>query len=627
MSVFHMSNRPWTRRTVLACACMAASSFPLSALSESSTALPDINITASHGAPVTFAGVPETVITRAEIDRLQATSVLSLLENRAGLNLVNQGGAGKATTASIWGMSPHQTLVLIDGVKIGSLQFATAYLENLPVALIDHIDIIKGPRSGQYGADAMGGVIQIFTRRGKTGVHPSFSIAGGSNKTFDTSANISGGNGPFDYSIGASHQGTGGFNAYTDTTGSPYAVNQPDNDGYRNNSANGRIDYTGDNGARIGVHWLGTHAFNNFDGYTNQSLSRQQTFGIDGALMKIGNWQLRGSAGRNIDRATYFSDGVYLSEFNGRQDTYSLANDFNIGQSMFTLGADRLNEHVSSDTQYSTTNRHNNGLFIQYATQLADVAIQAALRHDNSSQFGAANTGSIDLSWQINPSFALTGGYGTGFRVPSFADLYYPFIPAYGPSSPSYSGNPNLRPERSHTSRIGFNWKNSTGLTASLTGFRTRTNNLIIYAVDTATNSGTMENIDTGQSLGTEWQLGWHDQDWTLNSSATWISAVDRQTGVSIPRQPKWSGRLDVDRQFGVWRMGVTVRGQTTTHESIFSQVNHGFATADLRLSYAYDRNWRIEAKLCNVLDKKYQTAYDYNQAGRTVLFTLRYGI
>ncbi len=602
---------------MLACACMAASSFHLSAWAESSTALPDINITASHGAPVTFAGVPETVITRAEINRLQATSVLSLLANRAGLNLVNQGGVGQLTTASMWGLSGSQTLVLIDGVRMGSLTAGAAYLENLPVALIDHIDIIKGPRSGQYGADAMGGVIQIFTRRGKTGVHPSFSIAGGSNKTFETSANISGGNGPFDYSIGASHQGTGGFNAYTDTTGSPYAVNQPDNDGYRNNSVNGRIDYTGDNGARIGVHWLGTNAFTDYDGSSyvgNQQHSRQQNFGMDGALMKIGLWQLRASAGRNIDRQTQYYDGKYVSEYNSRQDSFSLANDFSFSQGLLTLGADRLNDHISSSTLYDVTSRHNNGLFAQYATQIADLSIQTALRHDSNSQFGTANTGSIDLSWQLNPSLALTGGYGTGFHVPSFNFLYYP----------GGYANPDLQPEHSRTARFGFKWQNDTGWTSSLTTFRTRTRDLI---ASSASTNYVPYNINQAQSLGTEWQLGWHDEDWTLNSSATWISAVDRQTGVSIPRQPKWSGRIDVDRQFGVWRMGVTVRGQTTTHESIFSQVNHGFATADLRLSYAYDRNWRIEAKLCNVLDKKYQTAYDYNQAGRTVLFTLRYGI
>ncbi|MGD9500604.1 MAG: TonB-dependent receptor, partial [Halothiobacillus sp.] len=145
MFEFPMSSRHWTRRTTLACACLAACSIPLSALADSPSTLPDVNVTASHGAPVAFAGVPETVITRAEIDRLQATSVLSLLENRAGMNLVNQGGPGKLTTASIWGMSGSQTLVLIDGVRIGSLTAGAAYLENLPVALIDHIDIIKGP--------------------------------------------------------------------------------------------------------------------------------------------------------------------------------------------------------------------------------------------------------------------------------------------------------------------------------------------------------------------------------------------------------------------------------------------------------------------------------------------------
>ncbi|OYY55730.1 MAG: hypothetical protein B7Y53_03325, partial [Halothiobacillus sp. 28-55-5] len=206
----------FSRPSILALAC-ASTLFPAAAAlaATDAAALPEVNVTASHGAPVAFAGVPETVITRAEIDRLQATSVLSLLNNRAGINLTNLGGAGQPTSVSMWGMSSGQTLVLVDGVRIGSLTAGAAYLENLPVALIERIEIIKGPRSGQYGADAMGGVIQIFTRKGKEGIQPSFSVAGGSNKTFNTSANLSGGSGPIDYSIGASHQGTGGFNAFT----------------------------------------------------------------------------------------------------------------------------------------------------------------------------------------------------------------------------------------------------------------------------------------------------------------------------------------------------------------------------------------------------------------------------
>ncbi|WP_407275588.1 TonB-dependent receptor domain-containing protein [Halothiobacillus sp. DCM-1] len=575
-----------------------------------------INVTASHGAPVAFAGVPSIVIDRAEIDRLQATSVLALLENRAGLNLTNLGGAGQPTSISLWGQNASQTLVLVDGVRIGSLTVGTAYLENLPLSLIERIEIIKGPRSGQYGADAMGGVIQIFTRRGTDGMQPSFSLGGGSNHTFKTAANLSGRRGAVDYSIGASHDGTGGFNAYTDTTGSPYAVNQPDNDGYRNNSAQWRLGYTGEQGARISAHWLGTHAFNDYDGSSyggNQRQSNQQTFGVDGALAKIGLWQLRASAGRNIDRQTNYYNGAYVSEFNSQQDSFSLANDFSLSQGLLTLCVDRLNDRITSSTNYDVTSRHNDGLFAQYATQIADLSIQTALRRDNNSQFGHANTGSIDLSWQFAPSLALTGGYGTGFHVPSFNYLYYP----------GYA-NPNLQPERSHTARLGLNWQGSNGWQSSLTSFRTRTQDLI---ASSASTNYVPYNINQAQSLGAEWQLGWKNADWVFNSSATWISAVDRSTGLSVPRQPKWSGRIDLDRQFGAWQAGMTLRGQTQTHESTASQINAGFVTMDVRLAYAWSQHWHLEASLNNMLDKRYQTAFDYNQAGRTVFLNLRYGL
>lgn len=610
----------------VALACLAALSLPVSAHAaalESSPApstLPTINITATHDAPVAFAGVPSTTITRAQIERLQATSVLDLLANTSGLNLVNLGGPGKLTNVSIWGANASQTLVLVDGVRIGSLTAGQAYLENLPVALIDHIEIIRGPRSGQYGADAMGGVIQIFTRHGAKGLHPSFSIGGGSRSSLNSSANLSGGSDHVDFSLGATHQQTGGFNSYTDKTGSPYATIEPDQDGYHNNSAQGRIGYHADNGARVAAHWLGSNAWTDYDGnFQNQSRDRQQVFGLDGALPKWGFWQLRANLGRSIDRLASYKNGVFSSEFNSRQDNFNLANDFTIGHGLLTLGADQSRDHVDSSTHYTVNDRRNTGLYGQYVDQFGPLSLQTALRHDKNEQFGSANTGSVDLGWQLTPAWMLTAGYGTGFRVPSFNDLYYPL--AYG-----YSGNPNLQPERARTERIGLNWQNH-AWSASMTSFRTRTHDLIAYSMDPVNFTSTMKNINQAEVLGTEWQLGWHTAGWVVNASSTWLSTRDQKTGTSLPRQPKWSGRIDLDRRVGRWDAGITVRGQTHTHETTATQINNGFMTADLRVSYQFAPNWHAEAKLTNITNRAYQTAYGYNQAGRGGFLTLRYGL
>lgn len=595
--------RPY--RAAFACLCTLPASTAALATPTETTTLPIINITATHDAPVAFAGVPSTTISRAQIDRLQATSVLSLLENTAGLNLVNQGGPGKLTNVSIWGAGASQTLVLVDGVRIGSLTSGQAYLENLPVAQIDHIEIVRGPRSGQYGADAMGGVIQIFTRQGQQGLHPDFSIGGGSRSTLTSSANLSGGTDHVDFSLGASHDQTGGFNS-----GWPYYPKEPDQDGYHNNAAQARLGYHADNGARIAAHWLGSNAWTDFDGsFQNQSRDRQQVFGLDGALMKLGPWQLRGTLGRSIDRLSSYENGAFASEFDSRRDTASLANDLTLGRGLLTLGADQSRDHVDSSTQYTVTDRRNDGLYAQYVDQIGPISLQTALRHDHNSQFGNANTGSIDLSWQLAPAWALTAGYGTGFRIPSFNDLYYP----------GYS-NPNLRPEHAHTARIGANWTKDAWSTA-ITTFRTRSRDLI--ALD---SHYIPQNINRAEVIGAEWQLGWRPRGWIINASSTWLSTRDRSTGTSLPRQPKWSGRLDVDRQFGRWDAGLTVRGQTQTHEVNASQINNGFATADLRVSYRFGSQWHVEAKVTNLTNHVYQTAYGYNQAGRGGFLTLRYG-
>lgn len=573
--------------------------------------LPPVTVTATHDVDTAFPGVPVTVITRADIRRLQPSSVMDLLAGLPGVNIVNQGGPGKLSNVSIWGASASQTLILVDGVRIGSATTGQAYLQDLPVDLIDRIEIVRGPRSGQYGPAAMGGVIQIFTRRQTQGLDPHLSLGAGTRDRLNGSAGISGGGDHVDYNLGVSHRQTAGFDSCRNSFGPPCYIVEPDRDGYRNTSAHARIGFHADNGARIGLHWLGSRAFTDYDGgFQNQSRVRNQVFGVNGALMRIGPWQLRASAGQSRDYLTSYHDGRFASRFDTRRDTLNLANDWTLGRAgLFTLGADQQTDHVVSSTVYTVSSRRNRGLYAQYINHLGPLSLQATLRHDDNEQFGPANTGSLDLNWQLTTALALTGGYGTGFRAPSFNDLYYP----------GYS-NPDLQPERSHTARIGLNWQQG-DWSGSLTGFRSRSRDLIAF--DT---SFVPQNINQAQVLGADWQLGWHRGGWSIQAGGTWLSTRDQQSGESLPRQPKWQGRLDVDRRWGGWSIGGTLRGQSHDHEVNATLVNGGFVTADLRAGYRLSPFWQLQLKLENLADRRYQTAWGYNQAGRGAMITLRYG-
>lgn len=601
------------RRLVATAICtgLTSASLPLTATADTTT-LPDVNVTATHDVDTAFPGVPSTVITRADIQRLQPTSLEDLLSALPGIHIVNQGGAGKLTNVSIWGANASQTLILVDGVRIGSATAGQTYIQDLPIDLIDRIEIVRGPRSGQYGPSAMGGVIQIFTRRGQKGVHPTLSIGGGTRHRLNGSAAISGGTDHIDYSLGISHRQAAGFDSCRNSTGAPCYAIEPDQDGYRNTSAQGRIGLHGDRGERIALHWLGSRAFSDYDGsYQNQSRIRNQVFGLDGALMQLGPWQLRASAGQSRDYLTSFHNGSQVSRFDTRRNTLDLANDLHLGSlGVVTLGADQQTDHIVSSTDYTVTSRHNRGLYAQYINQFGPVSLQGSLRHDNNEQFGQANTGSVDLNWQLTPHLALTGGYGTGFRAPSFNDLYYPGF-----------SNPDLQPERSHTARAGLNWRRG-AWTSDLTAFRTRSQDLI--ALD---SSYVPQNIASAQILGAEWQWGWRTAEWVAHGGVTWLSTRDRHTGTSLPRQPKWQARLDLDRQLGRWTLGGTWRGQTRTHEINLSRINAGYGTVDLRAGYQINRDWMLQLKVENLLDRAYQTTWGYNQAGRGAMITLRYGL
>lgn len=579
--------------------------FPLTAIAANNP-LGTINITASREAPAVAPAMPETVITRDEIERSQATSLEELLAGRAGLNVTNLGGPGKQSNVSIWGQSASRTAMFIDGVRVGAVSAGQAYLEHIPLAQIERIEIVRGPRSGQWGADAGGGVIQIFTRRGQTeGTRVTGGFGAGSHgqRAFDTT--VAGRNGAIDYSVGVAHRETDGFDAQSGPG------TNVDDDGYLNDSANINIGYRFDGGGHLRGHMLASSADVDFDGaFQDTTEIEQRTFGLSGSTGRVGFWQLRARAGRHIDDQDSYKGDFFSSRFDTQRDTLFLANDFFIGSSTtVTLGADQTYDKLDSTTDYQEDSRRNQALFAQANTQLGErLDIQAALRRDFNEQFGTANTGSLDLAYALTEAWALTAGHGTAFTAPSFNLLYYPF--GYG--------NPDLEPERTRTTRAGLTWNDSIH-SVGITGFRSKVRDFI-------TSGENPENIERSEIRGVELQGSISWDDWHTGFSVTYLSTEEKSTGDRLVRQPRWAGRLDLDRNLGAFSMGTTIRGQSNSSGGQWAEDNEGFVTADLRGAYRINADWRIETRVENVFDRDYQVVHGYNQAPRGVFVSLRYG-
>jgi vitamin B12 transporter len=586
--------------------------------------LDPIIVTATRTAQTADASLAAvTVITREELERRQAQSVQDLLRGLPGVDIANKGGPGKATSVFLRGTESDHVLVLIDGVKVGSASTGATAFQDIPVEQIERIEIVRGPRSSLYGSEAIGGVIQIFTRKGGGAAKPFFSLGGGSYRTRNASAGISGGGERGWYNLSASGIDTEGFNACNGKPspgGAGCFTVEPDADGYRNRSGALRTGYRFANGVEVDAHLLRATGHTEFDGgFVNESQSVQQVLGGTLRFSPLDSWQLTLATGRSRDESDNFKDGAFMTRFNTERDSVSLQNDVALAaDQLFTLGADYQDDRLDSTTAYAAGTRDNprdnKGLFAQYQGAFGTHEAQLSLRRDDNEQFGNRATGGAAWGYALRTDLRLTAAYGNAFKAPTFNELYYPGY-----------GNSGLRPETSRSVELGLSGQSAWGRW-SLNAYETRVDDLIAY--DAALSAP--NNIDQARIRGLEAVLGTRLDGWDLNANITLLDPENRSSGANdgnvLPRRARQSLRVDADRQFGPYAFGATLLAAGRRYDDLANTRElGGYATVDLRTEYAFAKDWRVQARIENLFDKDYETAAFYNQPGRSLFATLRY--
>ena len=604
----------------VACA-LASPTLALAQTTGTATDLDEIVVTATRTALSADAALaPVEVIDRAEIERSQARSLHDLLRGRAGISLSNQGGAGKLTTLFLRGSESDHVLVLIDGVPVGSATSGLVSFQDLPIDLIDRIEIVRGPRSSLYGSEAIGGVIQIFTRRDARGTTPRVHVGAGSNglREFGAGFGARGERGWFgaDYS----YRHTDGINACDVATPSPWAgcfiaEPQPDRDGYENValSVRGGIDF--DPAWSLQTHALRAEGENDFDGdFVNRSETLQQVVGATLRWQASDAIALQLTAGRNRDASDNFLDGVFNGYFATDRDSATLQGDFTLtpGQ-LLTLGVDWLRDRADSDTPYDETTRGNRAAFAQYQATLGSHALQASVRRDDNDQFGRHPTGAAAWGVDFAGQWRVTAGYGTAFKAPTFNELYYPFF-----------GNPALRPESSQSWEAGLRHRGSR-FNTRLDGFHTEVDDLITFDAAIFLPNNIQRARMRGAELGIDGEL----LRWQVAASASYLDTENRSgfhAGNELPRRARSSARLELDRRFGALGVGLTGVAEGARFDDVAnSRRLPGHATLDLRAQYLFAPAWTLQARLANVFDRDYETAAFFNQPGREWFLTVRY--
>src|SRR3989338_8139925 len=330
--------------------------------------LPDIVVTATRtaqSADATLASV--SIITRQDIERLQAQPLPDVLRGVAGLTLTNNGGAGTATSVFLRGTNADHVLVLVDGIKVGSATLGTASFQDIPVQQIERIEIVRGPRTSLYGSEAIGGVIQIFTRKGGGALTPSFSATAGSYGTFNSMFGLSGGGEQGWFNARLNQQDTTGFNACRGSLAAGCFVVEPDNDGYRNLSLGLGGGYRFDNGATADFNALQANSVSKSDGSIfagNEAKSVQQVLGCSAYFAATEQWNMTLRAGLSRDNSDLFFNGLYIDRYNTQRDSLTWQNDFALSaDQLLSAGLDYQQDRIESLRAYAQTARRNRALF------------------------------------------------------------------------------------------------------------------------------------------------------------------------------------------------------------------------------------------------------------------------
>jgi vitamin B12 transporter len=584
------------RRITAGLICLAYPFVSYSAPAENQVALntEDVVVTASR-IPQSRGSVLSdvTVIDSEEIEHAGQSTLVELLQRQPGIEISSNGGAGKATSVFLRGTNADHVVVLVDGLRINSVTLGTNSFENIPLAQIERIEILRGPASSLYGADAIGGVIQIFTKRGEGAMKFNAFAGYGSYNTKRAEAGVSGSVASTRYALNASVLDTSGFSSKKVTTGF-----DADNDPYRDLSVTMNLTQQIAEGHELDLQFFQSRGHNYYDCnssvcYLDETL-RSYAVTSRNQLSSFWNSTLRFGVGVDDSQDHSASPGT----FNTDQRQASWQNDFTLPLGTLTLAYDRLEQEVSSTTSYTVKSRDNNGWLASYLADLDAHSLQLSIRRDDNSQYGQHTTGGAAYGYRIAPHWRATASLGTAFKAPTFNQLYFPGF-----------GNANLQPESSRNREISLRYEIQM-VHGNLTVFDNQIKNLIVFAPNPI-------NLSEAEIKGVTFDGGWQiSEHWQAGGNITVQSPRDQASHLLLPRRGQRHGTLNLSYEAGAFRTGAEVMGTSERfNDSTNTKRMGGYTLLNLTASYAYAPAWRIEARANNILDKEYILAYTGNTA------------
>jgi vitamin B12 transporter len=570
---------------------MPASAVESSADIEAAVKLDEVTTVAKRLQVQRTAPASVSVISRAQIERLQAADAVSLLRHIAGVDLSRTGGPGSATSIFLRGTNSNHLLVLINGMRVSSANTGAFAFEGLAVDMIERIEIVRGPMAALYGSDAIGGVIQIFTRTPKNW---QADVGVGRSSLFN--GQISAGVGDESHSAGVSisRRGTNGISSQNENG---FSFN-PDLDAYFASRAlvHGQSAVT--DILNIQGNILRSETDVEFD--QGRSELTQQTIALQASYGDKNSYLQTFRLGQSRDD---LQTPVFSSRFTSKRTQFDWQNDFALNDSTpISAGVNLAREEGSAGPK----SRRLLAPFVRVEHLFGPWSAAASARFDDDSQFGSKTTGSIALNF-IADNWRFYANAGQGFRAPNYNELYSLGFQGL------FAGNPNLNPERSESIELGADWDVATHTKMSARAFRTRVKDLINFS---GGNTFQATNIERASIDGAEFEISRQIDFCSLSGDVTLQNPINDSDNSLLLRRAKRKAGAHFECVGESLSIGLDGFGYSKRKD--FGASLPGYGLLDLRAEVQLSAAFRLQMKLENALDRQYELARGFNTPGRT---------
>jgi vitamin B12 transporter len=581
-------------------------------------------VTATRTAQPLANVISDTITINAEqIAESGAGSIVDLLQRQRGIEIARNGGAGTASSVYIRGANSNQNIVLVDGVRIGSSTTGAANWSAIPLTAIDHIEIVYGPLSSLYGADAIGGVIQIFTKKGQ-GAPAVTAFAGyGSDKTREVDATLSGATGgehSFSYAISAGKEKSDGYSA---TRNGAFGFN-PDDDGYDRENVSGQFSLQLAPGYEAGALFLHSKLDSQYDNgasaYDVRSKAELQTAAVYGKAKFVSNVDTLLQYSQSEDKGQNWGSAAAsgYSRIDTKQTNITLQNDIRIGEDIVQVLYDHRKEEVSSNgADAMNRDRTTNSWAASYNARRGASLLNASVRRDNAV-YGSKNTGSIGYGYDITPQLRATASYGTSFRAPTYNELYYPGY-----------GNPANKPEEGKNAEIGLRWDDGVNA-VSASYYHNKLTDMLVNTTPcpyAGYTFGCAYNVNKALLEGVTIAGATKLAGINLAASIDLQDPKDETTDKRLARRAKKHGNVTADYRIGALKTGVELEFSGDRFDDAANKNRlGGYGLVNLYATYSFSKDWSALVRWNNVGDKQYDLARYYETPGSKVFAGIRYG-